>query len=166
MGGKAHIIIDGYNFILRTRHVDQQNANALENARNELLSKLSSYKGSKQVKITVVFDGQAEYFSQQTSSASGINVVFSKPPQNADRVIVNMIENAQHPANITVVSSDNFIRTSAGHLGCQILSSAEFAEKLDQKQAIDYSEKYSNNMSQSELDEWMNIFKNDKNMDK
>ena len=161
MSDKAHIIIDGYNFILRTGHVDQQNINALESARHELITKLSSYKASKQVKITVVFDGQAEYFDQHTSSPSGINVVFSNPPQNADRVIVNMIENASLTGNITIVSSDNFIRTSAGSLGCQILTSGEFAQKLIQKPANDYSEKYSKNMSQIELDEWMKIFKDD-----
>lgn len=162
MGSRAHIIIDGYNFILRTQHVNRNDENALEKARDLLLGKLLSYKAAKAQKITVVFDGQAEYSQQHPNRPMGINVIFSKPPLNADRVIVNMIESAQYPANLIIVSSDNFIRTSAGSAGCQILSSDEFEKKLNSRPGPDYNEKYSKNMSKSELAEWIKIFGEDK----
>jgi predicted RNA-binding protein with PIN domain len=158
MSTRAHIIIDGYNFILRTQRVNRKNENALEIARAQLLAKLLSYKNLKNVNISVVFDGQAEFKNQHPSRPMGINVVFSSPPQNADRVIVNMIEAAQHPANLLIVSSDNFIRTSAGSAGCQILSSNEFSQKLNISPSQDYNEKYATKMSESDLAEWLDIF--------
>ena len=158
MGSNAQIIIDGYNFILRTCSINQADENALFNAREELVRSLASYSGTKRTRITVVFDGANQVALQGNLHPAGIRVLYSKPPQNADRMIIDMIEHSSYPGSITVVSSDNFVKSSSSALGCNTLTVGEFQNKLNQKQEQDFSKKYSNNMSKKELDEWLEIF--------
>lgn len=158
MGSNAQIIIDGYNFILRTRSINRADEYALFNAREDLVITLAAYAGSKRIKITVVFDGTNQLALQGNLHPAGVRVLYSKPPQNADRLIIEMIEHSSHPGSITVVSSDNFVKSSSSALGCNTLTVGEFQNKLNQKHEQDFSKKYSNNMSKKELDEWLKIF--------
>jgi predicted RNA-binding protein with PIN domain len=102
----------------------------LERARDGLVSKLAVYRsGRGGVRVTVVFDGQS-MAAQQSRPPGGIEVVFSRAPQNADAKIKTMLSLEKSPKSWTVVTSDNSIVRYARDYGAKTIPSAEFAAKL------------------------------------
>jgi len=101
----------------------------LERARDGLVGKLAVYRSRRNVRVTVVFDGRGSA-SPQTRPPGGVEVVFSRAPQNADAKIKNLVSLAKNPRSWAVVTSDNSIVRFARDYGAKTIPSAEFAEKL------------------------------------
>jgi predicted RNA-binding protein with PIN domain len=76
-----------------------------------------------------VFDGRGAGLPQ-TRPPGGVEVVFSRAPQNADAKIKNLITLATNPRSWTVVTSDNSIVRYARDYGAKTIPSAEFAARL------------------------------------
>ena len=101
----------------------------LERARDALVAKLAVYRSKRNVRVTVVFDGRGTAVPQ-TRPPGGIEVLFSRAPQNADTKIKNLVTLEKNPRSWTVVTSDNSIILFARDYGAKTISSAEFAAQL------------------------------------
>jgi len=158
-----HYIIDGYNLILnipRFREALDQN---LEFARNVLISLLRGYQSSRNLKITLVFDGdEVGHQVSDFPSTKWLKVIYSRPPEKADPVIKRMIRKAQNKKALIVVTADNDILSCAKQHGAQKMSPNEFyfrATKHPLQDQLD--QKYNDKLSQQELDEWLKLFGED-----
>lgn len=156
---QQHIIVDGYNFILRTSKIDPADDEALWKAREKLIHQLIAFRGNKKLQITIVFDGQDVKLLGKTPRPSGIHVLFSKAPQKADPLILKLIDQAQRRKSITLVTSDRFLASSARAKGSQTMSVEDFQIKIDKRKSnLEYNNKYEQTMSQAELEEWLKLF--------
>ncbi len=126
---QPRIVIDGYNLIHAMPELARLVENDLERARDGLVSKLAVFRSGRGVRVTVVFDGQS-MVAQQGRPPGGIEVVFSRAPQNADAKIKTMLSLEKSPKSWTVVTSDNSIVRYARDYGAKTIPSAEFAAKL------------------------------------
>ena len=126
---QPRIVIDGYNLIHAMPELVRLVATDLERARDGLVAKLAVYRSGRGVRVTVVFDGQS-MVAQQSRPPGGIEVVFSRAPQNADAKIKTMLALERSPKSWTVVTSDNSIVRYARDFGAKTIPSAEFAAKL------------------------------------
>ena len=161
MSQQPAILVDGYNLILRMEKISSRDENALRDARNRLLGKLSGYAAGRKTRVTVIFDGRQEINDEQTKVA-GVRIIFSKPPDIADSVIKRMVDNSDQPRNITVVTSDNGLAYAIKSQGANHMSIEEFIPRLERKSTFDeYQTKYDVKMSKDELNEWLEIFNDD-----
>jgi hypothetical protein len=127
---QPRVVVDGYNLIHAMPELARLVGNDLERARDGLVSKLAVYRSRRgEVRVTVVFDGQS-MAAQQSRPPGGIEVVFSRAPQNADAKIKTMLSLEKSPKSWTVVTSDNSIVRYARDYGAKTIPSAEFAAKL------------------------------------
>lgn len=138
--------------------MDRNDPDGLERAREDFLVRVAAFRGDRDIDITVVFDGSDNPAPVVGSNPGGIKVVFSKPPQNADRLIVAKIESASAPGSITVVSSDNFVRSSAAALGCKSMTVEEFQQQFRKRSSGRIDDKYAGEISQADLEQWLEIF--------
>jgi predicted RNA-binding protein with PIN domain len=127
--GQPRIVVDGYNLIHAMPELARLVATDLERARDGLVAKLAVYRSKRNVRITVVFDGRGTA-GPQTRPPGGVEVVFSRVPQNADAKIKNMLALEKSPRSWTVVTSDNSITIFARDYGAKTIPAAEFAAKL------------------------------------
>ncbi len=156
---RPHIIIDGYNYILRQSHIDMSQEHALWDAREKLIHQMIGYLGQKRIRITIVFDGQDLKGISKIRRPAGISVRFSKAPQKADPLILNIIRKSRHPKNITLITSDVSLSRQAAAYGCLTQTSEAFAAKLTApKKTMDYHGKYDVHMSPKEVQEWLKLF--------
>jgi len=126
---QPRIVIDGYNLIHAIPELARLVGSDLERAREALVTKLAVYRSQRKVRVTVVFDGTGTP-GPRTWPPGGIEVVFSRAPQNADDKIKNMLALEKSPKSWTVVTSDNSIVLYARDYGAKTLPAAEFAAKL------------------------------------
>ena len=126
---QPRIVVDGYNLIHAMPELARLVASDLERARDALVAKLAVYRSGRGVRVTVVFDGRGTS-APQTRPPGGIEVVFSRAPQNADVKIKNLLALEKSPKSWTVVTSDNSIVLFARDFGAKTIPSAEFAAKL------------------------------------
>jgi predicted RNA-binding protein with PIN domain len=130
------IILDGYNVILRSPAFRPDERQDLAMARTKLINLLSwALGGTGQVAFTIVFDGADVAPSQrrtvQVGGSSKVEVRFSKPPQKADDVIRELVEElAPHTSDLTVVTSDLEVARHAREQGATIVLSDLFAASL------------------------------------
>ncbi len=126
---QPRIVIDGYNLIHAMPELARLVDTDLERARDALVAKLAIYRSKRNVRVTVVFDGRGTA-TQQTRPPGGVEVVFSRAPQNADEKIKNMLALEKNPRSWTVVTSDNSIIIFARDYGAKTIPSADFAAQL------------------------------------
>ena len=156
---RPHIIIDGYNFILRQSHIDMSQEHALWDAREKLIRQMIAYLGQKRLHITIVFDGQDIKGIAKIRRPAGISVKFSKAPEKADPLILKIIRKSRHPKNITLVTSDVSLTRQAAAYGVDTVTSEAFAGKLTAPaKPINYHDKYDVHMSPKEVQEWLKLF--------
>ncbi len=154
-----HIIVDGYNLILRTERLDLKQEQALFDARRRLVMRLGAFNSGKRQRITVVFDGADSSGSASNPSSGGIEVIFSRPPQKADQTILGLIEKSKQARNITLVTSDSALARMAAGCGCTIVSSELFMKRLASgMDEEEYIQKYKAQISSKDLDEWLKLF--------
>jgi predicted RNA-binding protein with PIN domain len=123
------VVVDGYNLMHAMPELVRLVETDLERARDALVSKLAVYRSKRNVRVTVVFDGRGTA-TQQTRPPGGVEVVFSRPPQNADAKIKNMLALEKNPKSWTVVTTDNSIVIFARDYRAKTIPSAEFAAQL------------------------------------
>jgi uncharacterized protein len=155
------VVVDGYNLIHAMPELARLVGSDLERARDALVSKLAVYRSGRGVRVTVVFDGR-ETGAPQTRPPGGIEVVFSRAPQNADAKIKNMLALEKSPKSWTVVTSDNSIVRYAHDYGAKTIPSAEFAVKLGPgvpKLGPNRPAQKDAPMSAAEVSEWEEYFR-------
>ncbi len=153
------IIIDGYNFLKTTGMMaDNVEGIELEKGRKRLLSFLASQfphhpsveahdskggKNDKRItndqkkiassvpKLTVVFDSQTKLRLPTRLSYKGIDVRFSKGYENADELMIEMIQSFDVPKRLLVVSSDHEIQTAAKRRRAHPIDSDVWLDQLE-----------------------------------
>ena len=122
------IIVDGYNLACSHAYLDHPR---LESARQRVIDFLARYSASREVKVTVVFDGgiEAAYLPRHTN-VQGVEVVYSPASSNADTEIKRMLSGFDNPHNWRVVSSDRDIQKFAKRFGADVVSSRDFLREV------------------------------------
>jgi predicted RNA-binding protein with PIN domain len=126
-----HIIVDGYNFIRRSRHLNNLDRQDILLGREALQEMLSAYKKAKRHRITVVFDGQNALPSPgRHVQAKGIQIIFSRNGRTADDVIKQIASQEREKA--LIVSSDNEVVEFCTSQGAAVIRSEAFENSVYQ----------------------------------
>ncbi len=158
MPASKQIIIDAYNMIHRVKDLRTVLERNLEQSRLALLNRLTVYRQKKNVRITVVFDGQSVGL-RSTGEKSGIGIIFSRSPQDADTIIKNLVQKSPHRATILVVSSDRSVADYARSMGAESMKSEVFFERfLRTADSHPIEEKFGQNLTKKEIQEWLDLF--------
>jgi len=129
------IAIDGYNLIGASTGIGLSLPD-IEQAREELIGKLITYRKQKGIRVTVVFDGiHSGYLSRNQEMRDGVKIVFSKGGEEADYVLKEMV--SEQGSGLTIVTSDRDITRFAEDRSAVVIPSAEFNELLDQCEYLD-----------------------------
>ena len=158
---QPRVVVDGYNLIHAMPELARLVGSDLERARDGLVAKLAVYRSGRGMRITVVFDGRGTG-APQTRPPGGIEVVFSRAPQNADAKIKTMLSLEKGPKSWTVVTSDNSIVLFARDFGAKTIPSAEFAARLGPtipKLGPNRPVQKDTPMSAAEVAEWEEFFR-------
>jgi predicted RNA-binding protein with PIN domain len=129
------IILDGYNVILRSPAFRPDERQDLAMAREKLVNLLSWSLGSPgEIDFVIVFDGAdlpaPQRRTQKATGASRVTVMFSKPPQKADDVIRELVEEWVETREVTVVTSDLEVARHAHANNASVVLSDLFAASL------------------------------------
>ncbi|MDR2017726.1 MAG: NYN domain-containing protein [Syntrophobacterales bacterium] len=125
----VHIVIDGYNYMMRTVASRVQNGANLDVLRRGVLEKLSRYKRRKGSKVTIVFDAYNSMSpGRQRESYLGVDVVYSKENETADDVIIGWIR--ERRAGMVVVTSDRAIIDEAKRAGVAFITPKALEEMI------------------------------------
>ena len=155
------LIIDGYNVILRRGLLDEKGGEfALEQARENLLTDLIAYRGDKNIRIQVIFDGQRHPQQRSGKKFPGISCRFSRAPESADDVIKKIINKTENPRSITLVTSD--LRLADALRSRQVKHQtveAFYAQFQPRKNRQPRAERKDRIISRAEVDEWLALFK-------
>jgi predicted RNA-binding protein with PIN domain len=159
------IIIDGYNLILAVREDFPGNLD-LEGQREHLLRVLNSSQQLKKFRLIVIFDGRSEVKNLAPSSGR-IRIIFSKGRKKADQIIQELVRKDPTPGQIEVVSSDREIQFTAKDHGAKVRESRDFWQQIRLKQNSKSGTgrnktETDRSLSDREVREWLEIFKNKK----
>lgn len=124
-------LLDGYNVIRRDPDLRAAEAESLERARATLLRVVVEAARRSGDRFTVVFDGAPGYASR--APGGQIDVVFSRPPESADDVLVTLARRLRDGA--IVVTSDRRVQDAARRAGATALASETFVAALDAPEA-------------------------------
>ena len=126
-------LVDGYN-LLHAWDRDASGPDSLRDARIRLLEALAAFAERTGARVTAVFDGTDLPYPDR-GTHKGVKVLFSRTPEDADRLIAGRLERTHHARDTRVVSSDNAVRRQARSAGAQAVPAAEFARILREKPA-------------------------------
>jgi predicted RNA-binding protein with PIN domain len=125
------IIVDGYNVIHADPDLVREAGRAMESARGALLGRLRAYIASRQVQVTVVFDGAGGMVDAESLVPGRLQVLYSASGQSADEVIVETLRRHPNPREYIVVTSDMAdIGRAVRAVGATVMPSAAFLERL------------------------------------
>lgn len=121
----THLIIDGYNVLGKRGQVGPNS----DMAREQFIQELMTYRLRKGHAITVVFDGWKQGLgSERREYRGGIEVIYSKRGEQADRVIGRLAE--EFSRSCAVVSSDREVQRFAQVHEAFVISASEFETRL------------------------------------
>ncbi len=105
----SNVIIDGNNLLFAMH----QHAPVAHVGRETLFRVVDRWARRCDQKVTLVFDGPVPRGGlDRQMQSSRVTVRFSAP-ETADDVIIRMVNNAQHPTELRVVTGDSVIRHAA-----------------------------------------------------
>ena len=117
----SQLILDGYNVIHKIPQLRDYLDRNLEDARKALANfmitwaRTHNYKG----KISIIFDGRDQVYSNRSGNLCGISCIYSKDKE-ADERIISIVRNSQNPAEITVISDDNYVMNNCKAYGATV----------------------------------------------
>ncbi len=153
------ILIDGYNLLYRDGVLKNQAERSLEEAREQLIATVQAARGGD-TEIVVIFDGRGGEAGRKRAASLGVQVRFSRYPQTADQLILEIIEKEKRRRSLTVVTSD---RKDIGRIaqaeGVRWISSEAFLRRLRRtpRKPVPGGEKPAG-PSPEELDYWLRRF--------
>jgi len=117
-------LLDGYNIIRRDPEMRSREAARLADGRTALLHLVAAVAQRCSDDFTVVFDGARIAGGEPVGGR--VQVIFSRPPQNADQVLVRLATQLRDAG--IVVSSDRTVRDAARRAGAAVVSADEFLD--------------------------------------
>ncbi|MCY3022936.1 MAG: NYN domain-containing protein [Planctomycetota bacterium] len=163
-------VIDACNLIFGERRLEETlEREGFQAAKALLVGMLSRFARAERLEeIVAVFDGSekaAHRPRMQREALGTVVLIYADPRENADRCIIELVENARRPGEITVVSNDKFItrevRRAQGHqIGCR-----DFLRRMRMaiKRAADPlggedPRKFGTGLTAREIEEWTKWF--------
>ena len=114
------LVVDGYNVIFKSkRYMDRMDnsvsGDPFEQARDLLVADVAAYAKGKYEPV-IVFDAAGNVSPERPAlSRAGVRMIFSATGESADTVIERLVtEQRLLPRAVTVVTSDNTIRSTVG----------------------------------------------------
>ncbi len=167
---RPFFIIDGYNLmhawgLARSRY----GPGDLERLRGQFLKELAKHFTEEELpRTTVVFDAGEDAPSDVSADhrANGLRVVYALREADADTRIEHMIASHSAPRQICVVSSDRRLQTAARRRKGRFLTSEQFLAQRSRVEddgsapqiSRELEAKFSGEMTETERDEWLEIF--------
>lgn len=157
------IVVDGYNVILRTPQLKPGPTRTLRESRDKLINLLTWVLGASSSHFIVVFDGAEGMGSPNESEGSSrIEVRFSRPPQNADLLIRDIVEDqVDRVDHLTVVTADLEVARHARAMGAKVSIADLFlaaALGAGKDSADEVSEK-PETLTKADVEKWAEFFK-------
>ncbi len=155
-----HYIIDGYNFIHKIPRFKQLLDQSLQQAREVTLQFLQSYLTKRNIKITVIFDGDSlATIHPPLPSSEKFKIIFSGPAEKADPRIQRFIRQQPNKKSLVLVSADLELVTFCKQQGAKTMAPESFYELINhQTQQEQLQQKYDDSLSPEQLDDWLKIF--------
>jgi predicted RNA-binding protein with PIN domain len=160
-----HYLIDGHNVIAKMADI------SLADPGDEvkLVLRLKSWAaGGRNRRVTVIFDGGLPGGRAPRLSSSTVTVLFAPPGKTADSLLIHHIRRVKNPPEYTLVSSDRQVIAAAEAKRMRYWRAGEFAERLaaqnerhrPEKQTTTSatSEREEPHLSQTEIEEWLELF--------
>jgi predicted RNA-binding protein with PIN domain len=123
------IVIDGYNLLKALPDCRALEMGDPAAGRDHLIARLGRYRWLKGHQVIVVFDGWlAGQPLQRRTNARGVQVIYSQRGEQADEVIRRGATQVAHQG--IVVTSDRALASDMRQRGVEVISSAEFGERL------------------------------------
>jgi hypothetical protein len=119
-------LVDGYNVIRRDPDLRAAEVGGLEAGRRALLARIAEHAQRSSDRFTVVFDGAP--VPGPAAAPGRLEVVFSRPPEKADDVVVRLAR--REGAGAVVVTSDRAVGDSARRARCTVVSAEQFLAGL------------------------------------
>ena len=136
-------IIDGYSVLHRTSSEGFGSREDLANGRRALVDQIAGVLPSRELRVTMVFDGQCSS-EERAEFGSRLELVFTGGHQTADAYIERLAGRLAHPENTVVVSSDRAVVETVAAARCQVMTARAFLEQLG-----DTQQKYRRQMKRS-----------------
>lgn len=153
-------LIDGHNLIPKIRGMSLREIDDEE----QLIGLLQAFQRVKRTKVEVFFD-KAPAGQARTKRYGNVTAHFVRQGQPADEAILQRLHHLGNDArNWSVVSSDRHVQTQAHALQAQVISSDDFAARLEEafRQAPPGPAGNEGKLDESEVEEWLKIFKSRK----
>ena len=151
------VIVDGYNVIHRAPALRPGPERSLREAREKLVNLLSWVVGPGGAQFLVVFDGAEETGPDERQGR--VEVRFSQPPQKADDVIRELVEDRlDKVGRITVVTGDLEVARHARAMGADVSLSDLFLASVLGPVSSEEPEKPLT-LTKKEIEEWAEIFR-------
>jgi len=164
-------IIDACNVMFCDRRLEETlDTHGFQAARVMLVSMLARFAVAEGLdEIVAVFDGSEKAAHRprtQREAAGKIVLVYALSPENADRMIIEMVDGAARPGEITVVSSDKFIIRNVAGSGAHHVGARDFLRRMrrarlraaDPLRGEDPRKYAAGPMTDREVEEWMRYF--------
>lgn len=150
------IIVDGYNFIGRSKKLRINDSSC----REKLIRSLTEYCRLRKREITIVFDGAyLGCLVNKKQTYGRVTVIYSSGGSNADEEIKKLIRGNRQKRQLLIVTSDNEIRDCARSMGARVTRSEEFEREMEKVFAQNHvQEKANRRLSRKEIEEWIKIF--------
>jgi predicted RNA-binding protein with PIN domain len=152
-------LIDGHNLIPKIRGMSLRAIDDEE----QLIALLQAFQRVKRAKVEVFFD-KAPAGQARTKRYGNVTAHFVRQGQPADEAILQRLHRLGNDArNWSVVSSDRHVQTQSLALQAQVISSEDFALRLEEalKQMPEPASP-EGKLGESEVEEWLKIFKSRK----
>ena len=130
----ARVIVDGYNVIHAWPSLKRLLAGAsLEDARDELIRRLSAMAIVTGETVTVVFDAHhSTSMANSEETVEGVRVIFTRKGHSADHAIERLAYEARNSGDvITVATSDRFQRDLVRGMGGAVISALELERRVE-----------------------------------
>jgi uncharacterized protein len=146
-------LIDGHNLIGKIAGL------SLDDPHDEakLVERLKAFMVRKRKQCTVVFDRGLPGGTSRDLSTHSVKAVFAHSGTTADRIIIERIRDARHPAGLIVVSADREILNVAERRGARVISPTVFATELEARPVPNDSDP-NPHVSPGEVEHWLRIF--------
>lgn len=133
---KEYLLVDGYNVLHANPETKELLEINLEAARNVLMDVLVNYQGFKRYEVILVFDAYKVKGNQgEVVKYHNINVVYTKEAETADHYIERTAHEIGKNYDVTVVTSDGVEQVIIRGAGCNLMSSREFWEDVENTEA-------------------------------
>jgi predicted RNA-binding protein with PIN domain len=159
------ILIDGYNLIKTVPVFNEIIEDGLKNARRNLEATLTIYSKDNNISVCVFYDGGTNSYRSQQQNSGLLETFYSKRPEKADDMIMDVIASSHGARWLRVVTSDREIQHFAKRHKISFVGSEEFAEELERplKPPTTIKEKSREEdpywcPEKGEIEEWLDVF--------